>query len=394
MKVLVLGAGGQGAPCASILARDKSVSELKLGDINLELAVKASDKINKMISREFVIPIRVDAADPEDVASAAKGMDVLVDLVSSEFAHTVMAGAVKAGVNYVNTAWDETHFKDFDKIKGFSLDDKFAMFDDFARQNLTAVMGCGQTSGYASNVIIMYYANKMDSVESVKIRLAKKDTSITEEEEILQPWNPGWNPKVALGDFDLWCVKFEDGKFVIVDEKFSEPELWEFPEPFGKTLVAHHAHEEPFAIPFSLAEKGLKYCDFKYYVNKQVAPIVALGLGSDQYIDVKGVRVKPIDVVVALVKPSADGFLKEDPSTFAYMDKTKYVSVMLEIKGIKDGEKITYLIHVPSMVTPRQVMYDTYGTSLINVALPAAIGAKMAVEGTKKGCYQFQRLRS
>ena len=35
-KVLIVGAGAQGAPCASILARDKDVSEIVLGDIDLD----------------------------------------------------------------------------------------------------------------------------------------------------------------------------------------------------------------------------------------------------------------------------------------------------------------------------------------------------------------------
>lgn len=37
-KVLIVGAGAQGGPCASILARDEDVSEIMLSDINYELA--------------------------------------------------------------------------------------------------------------------------------------------------------------------------------------------------------------------------------------------------------------------------------------------------------------------------------------------------------------------
>ena len=33
--ILVVGAGGQGAPCASILARDDQFSEIRLGDVDL-----------------------------------------------------------------------------------------------------------------------------------------------------------------------------------------------------------------------------------------------------------------------------------------------------------------------------------------------------------------------
>ena len=54
MRVLIVGAGGQGAPCASILARDSDVSSITLGDIDLDLANRVkgrvgSDKIAHII---------------------------------------------------------------------------------------------------------------------------------------------------------------------------------------------------------------------------------------------------------------------------------------------------------------------------------------------------------
>jgi malate/lactate dehydrogenase len=45
-KILVVGAGGQGGPCASILATDEEISEIRLGDINFELAQSVAAKIN------------------------------------------------------------------------------------------------------------------------------------------------------------------------------------------------------------------------------------------------------------------------------------------------------------------------------------------------------------
>lgn len=380
MKALIMGAGGQGSPCASILSKDPEVTQIKLCDINMELLEKVKGRIN---SPKLVIE-KVDAKNVEEIAAAAKGMDVIIDLVTPAFFLNVLKAAARAKVNYVNTAWEEYLYEGFEE-HDVVMGAKLKMFDDFADNDLTAVLGCGMTSGYTTNVLIRYYADKLDTVESVKIRLAKKDTSIRDEEEILHPWNPGWNPRQALLDFVVPTYKFSDGKFIKMPEAFAEPEMWEFPEPIGRTLVSHHAHEEPFCIPQSLAHKGIKYCDFKYYVNKQVAPIVALGLGQEEKINVNGVAVSPIDVVLDFVPVSGDAFLNEDPSKFDYLDQTKLTSIMFEMVGSKDGREVTYLINFPNPTTPRQKMFDTYGTSLINVALPAAIGAKMAVEGTAKG---------
>lgn len=388
MKALVMGAGGQGAPCASILSRDSEVTEIKLCDIDIGVLEKVKAKIN---SPKLVVD-KVDATNVDDIARAAEGMDVVIDLVNPAFFTNVMEAALKVGAHYVNTAWEEYLFEGVDPAGEIPVDARLMMQEDFAKKGTTALLGCGMTSGFGSNILARYYVDKLDSVKSIKVRLAKKDTTIPDEEEILYPWNPGWNPKQALLDFVIPTYKFEDKRFVVMDKPFAEPEMWDFPEPIGKTLVTHHAHEEPFSLPFSFRDKGLEYCDFKYYVNKQIAPIVALGLGEEDEIDVKGIKIKPIDVVLSKVPAPGDAFLGEDPSKFDYLDKTKLVAIMVEVIGEKDGKEITYLVHLPSMNTPRQAMYDAYGTSIISVALPAVIGAKMIFEGAIKGVIHPQDL--
>ena len=47
MKVLIVGAGGQGGPCASILARDNTVEEIRLVDINGSVAETSLQKSGK-----------------------------------------------------------------------------------------------------------------------------------------------------------------------------------------------------------------------------------------------------------------------------------------------------------------------------------------------------------
>ena len=389
MKILVLGAGGQGAPCASILSKDPEVLEVKLCDIDMELLQKVKDKINHP-----KIKIKnLDASEEDAIIKESEGMDAIIDLSPPSFFPTVMKAAYLAKVHYVNTAWEEAMFEKYDE-QGVKLGDKVKLHDEFVKSDLTAVLGCGMSSGYATNVLARHYVDKLDTVERIKIRLGKKDTVYNDEEEILSPWNPGWNPRTALLDFIVDSYKFENGEFVKIEGAFAEPEMWDFPEPVGRMLVTHHAHEEPFSLPFSFADKGLKYCDFKYYANKQVAPIVALGLGSREKIKVSGVEISPIDVVMALVPKSQNAFLNEDPSKFKELDETKHVSIELEIKGVKNKKEITYRIHVPNMNAPRQQLYDIYGTSLIAVALPAVIGAKMAIEGTKKGVIAPQDMDS
>jgi saccharopine dehydrogenase-like NADP-dependent oxidoreductase len=57
-KILLIGAGAQGGPCASILSREKKVSEIVLGDINLELAKRVSKKLGS----DKITTIQLDAS--------------------------------------------------------------------------------------------------------------------------------------------------------------------------------------------------------------------------------------------------------------------------------------------------------------------------------------------
>ncbi|MCD6599674.1 MAG: saccharopine dehydrogenase NADP-binding domain-containing protein, partial [Dehalococcoidia bacterium] len=92
-KVLIVGAGAQGGPCASILARDKDVSEIVLGDIDLELA----NKVKQKIKSAKITPVKVDAGRVEDIERAARGVDVIINLTVTAFNSNIMKAALKSG---------------------------------------------------------------------------------------------------------------------------------------------------------------------------------------------------------------------------------------------------------------------------------------------------------
>ncbi|MDD4593274.1 MAG: saccharopine dehydrogenase NADP-binding domain-containing protein, partial [Parabacteroides sp.] len=174
MKVLVVGAGGQGAPCASVLARDNNIKEIRLADIDLNICKKVASKIGS----PKIKPIQADASDVDEIADAAKGADVIIDLVTPIFFVNIMKAALRVNAHYVNTAWEEYLYEGYEE-HDVMLGAKLKMHDDFAEKGLTAILGCGMTSGFASNVLVRYYSDKLDTVESVRLRLAKKDISIS-----------------------------------------------------------------------------------------------------------------------------------------------------------------------------------------------------------------------
>jgi len=91
---------GQGDPCASILARDKDVSEVVLGDIDMDLANKARNKIRS----DKVTAVKLDAGKVEDIKNAGRGVDVIINLTLIQFNANVIQAAVENGAHYVDNA--------------------------------------------------------------------------------------------------------------------------------------------------------------------------------------------------------------------------------------------------------------------------------------------------
>jgi saccharopine dehydrogenase-like NADP-dependent oxidoreductase len=107
-KILLIGAGAQGGPCASILSRDKKISEIVLGDINLELA----KKVSKKIGNEKITTIKLDASKTEEVEKAAKGADAVINLTLTAFDMNIMKATLRSGAHYIDTSFGEPDLMD------------------------------------------------------------------------------------------------------------------------------------------------------------------------------------------------------------------------------------------------------------------------------------------
>jgi saccharopine dehydrogenase-like NADP-dependent oxidoreductase len=247
---------------------------------------------------------------------------------------------------------------------------------------LTALIGCGATPGI-TNVLARYACDKLDRVDEIRVRAGYK-TLGEAGEEVVAGWDPGWSPEVALMDYSDPSPVFEDGEFVNYPP-FSGVETYDFPEPVGPVVVAHHSHEEaPFMGRF--IGQGLKYVDFKYPIDPIAGALVKMGFASYEPIDVKGVEVAPIDVVSVMAPPPVDTFFTESEETVQLLLPLARATVV-EVKGARSGEEVTYRLRIvlPPAAEERLGIFRRLGTVKIYVALPAVIGAKMCVGDVQKG---------
>lgn len=367
-RVAVIGAGGQGGPCASILARDKEVSEIVLGDIDLDLVNKVKDKIKS----DKIIAMKVDAGKIEDLKRAASGADAIINLTVPQFNMNIMKAALQNGAQYVDTALDCSTIAQLTEKKPLEMD------NEFKKAGLTALIGCGATPG-VSNVLTKYVCNKLDQVDAICIRCSGEILKKPEDEDIISAWDPDWSPVTAITDYAMEPIVFEDGEYKRYPP-FSGREEYDF-EPFGKVLLSYHLHEEAVMLPRFIG-KGVKYVDFKYPVDVQAANLIALGFASDKAMNVKGAKVSPLDVLAKLVRPPVNDFFTEEETIKLPLN---FVEMMvIKVKGVKSGEDIEYTIfyHFNLFATEeeRLEIYNRFGTTKIYVALPAIVGAKMCVE--------------
>ena len=365
-KVLIVGAGAQGGPCASILSRDKDVSEIVLGDIDLELANEVKNKIKS----DKITVVKLDAGKVEDIRSAARGADVIINLTLIRFNANVMQAAVESGAHYVDSASGEPFWTQLTEGQPLEFD------DEFRKAGLTALIACGGTPGL-TNVLIRYTCDKLDRVDEIHIRAGRK--RLEESKEVVSAWEPGWCPEVALADYAEPPGVFENGK-PRVYPIFSGCEEYVFPDPVGPVVVTYHAHEESVTLPRFIG-KGIKYCDFKYPIDSIAGALVKMGFAERKAIDVKGVKVTPLDVLMKLVHHPVDTFLGEDEAAIG-RPPTFVSFIVMEIKGAKSGEDVTYkLIRRSATAEENLRLYRKFGTALIFVALPAIVGARMCVAG-------------
>lgn len=378
MRVLVVGAGAQGGPCTSILAKDDGVSEIVLADVNLELAKKVAAKVgtHKVVTR------KLDAASVDDVSLAAKGVDVIINLTLPAYDMNIMEAALRSGAHYVDTSFGEPSLLDIrarDNILAQIIENRPLSLDkEFKDVGLTALLGCGISPGMV-NVITKYACDKFDHVNRIRIRLGDRPLK---QPDVVSAWTPTWSPFRALWGYAVEPTIFENGEYKRYPI-FSGPEEYHFPDPVGSILLTYHQHQEPITLPHFI-DKGVQYCDFKYPVDTLAGAFVKMGFASPDPVEVNGIKVVPRNLLLKLVQPPVNAFLTEDESSTRLPPREAYVTVV-EVEGSQSGEEIQCTISTPwpSLTTPeeRSKVYDKLGTNMIDVALPAVVGAKLCVRG-------------
>lgn len=337
MKIIVLGCGLVGKPMAIDLAPDFDVTVADISAANL----------NKTGKNHGIKTIQQDLSNKVELSALLKDFDLVVNAVPGFMGFETLRTIIEAGKDVVEIA--------------FSPEDVL-LLDDLARQNgVTAICDMGVAPGM-SNVLIGHITGMMDKTEKVRIYVGGLPKKRTWPFEYKAPFSP----IDVIEEYTRPARVVENGK-VVIKEALSEVELMSF-DPVG-TLEAFnsdglrslvHTIDAP-----DMVEKTLRYPGHAELMKA----FRATGFFSQESIDVKGQKIRPIDLTAKLLFPKWELGIEEAELTI--------MQVMIE--GIKEGKQMRYTYD----------LYDEYDpqTKTHSMARTTGYAATAAVRMLAEGLY-------
>jgi len=224
----------------------------------------------------------VDVHNKAELVKALKGVDVVVNLVAPYYLHgTVVADAAfEAGAHYTDISAD------------VPITEKLLEEDKkWKDAGLTLITGMGAAPG-TSNLMIAEFASNFDKIIEAHIAwVAGQDPQEIEESATLKDFI-----KMEFGKI----VSFIDGKMVTVQGFVDGAEDLKFGD---KTVTVYHSgHSEPITVPRYFP--GIRTVTVKgngapFGICEIIGKAVEIGLDSEEEIEVKGNKIKPIDFLTS-----------------------------------------------------------------------------------------------
>lgn len=348
MRILLVGAGGVGNAIAKIAARRSFFETMIVSDYDparAEAAIAWIEAKHGPQGDRFVAA-RIDASDPDDVASVARehGATHVMNAVEPKFVPTIFAGALAAGADYLDMAMSlsEPHPTDPLTLTGVKLgDDQFAQAPDWETAGRLALVGMGVEPGL-SDVFARYAA---DHLFSAIDELGTRDGAnlVVRDEAGNEIFAPSFSIWTTIEECLNPPVIWEKDRGWYTTEPFSEPEIFRFPDGIGDVECVNVEHEEVLLMPRWVDARRVT---FKYGLGNEFIGILKtlhqLGLDKTTPVRVRSangpVEVAPRDVVAAGLP---------DPATLGpRMTGKTCAGLWVTGTGIDGQAREVYLYHV------------------------------------------------
>ncbi|MBV9710743.1 MAG: saccharopine dehydrogenase NADP-binding domain-containing protein [Ktedonobacteraceae bacterium] len=291
MHIIVLGgAGAMGRIAVRTLLEFEDIDQVTIADYNEERALEVASSLasSKIQVRQ------IDVNDEERLGQLLRGADTVLNAVEYVFNLPVLRACIR----------EHVHYADLGGL--FHMTRRLVELQDEAKAaGITAIVGMGGTPG-VTNMLARLAVDQLDSVEAIKVQLGCSDATPS-----TAPLVAPYSIRTILDEFTKAPQVYQDGVWY-PQQPLSGQEEIVFPDPVGRASAVYSLHSECALFPLAFREKGIKHVSFKIafpgdFMTK-LKFLVDLGFGSDEPIDVQGVRVSPREVLARLLEtfPSED----------------------------------------------------------------------------------------
>lgn len=350
MHIVVLGgAGAMGRITVRTLTKYQDVDQITIADYNEERAAEVASSLQ---SSKIQVK-QIDVHNEERLRQLICGADVVLSAVEYVFNLPILKACIQ----------ERVHYADLGGLFHMSRT-LMALHEEVEAAGITAILGMGGTPGI-TNLLARLAVDQLERVESIKVQLGCSDATPS-----TAPLVAPYSIRTILDEFTKEPQVFEDGTWH-AQKPLSGQEEITFPQPVGKATAIYSLHSECATFPVSFRDKGIRYVSFKIafpgdFLTK-LKFLVDLGFGSDEPLNVRGVKVSPREVLARLLE------------TFPAEDVEPQDCDILRIvaTGETDGQRIE--ITNQMVVLP----YTRWGISAgaLDTGMPLAVAGHMLATG-------------
>ncbi|UCE59871.1 MAG: saccharopine dehydrogenase NADP-binding domain-containing protein [Phycisphaerales bacterium] len=301
-NAVVLGCGLVGATMARDLAAD-AVFEVTAADIDTE-------NLHKLGANTGIKTIQADLSDPDHIRGLIADCDIVVGGLPSRIGFQTLRTVIEAGKPYCDIT--------------FMSDDAMELDELAKKHDVTAVVDCGVSPGL-SNLFIGYVHGVLDRTDRAVIYVG----GLPKVRHWPYHYKAPFAPSDVIEEYTRPARLVENGS-IVIKSALSEPELLDFPR--AGTLEAFNTDGlrsllKTVDIP-DMKEKTLRYpghCELMRVLRET-------GFFDKEEIDIRGTKVRPLDVTSKLLFPKWTRELGEE----------EYTILRVIIEGSKDNRRVRY----------------------------------------------------
>src|SRR5437660_2825843 len=358
MHIIVLGgAGAMGRNTVRTLIEYEDVDQVTIADYNEERAREVAATLG---SSKIQVK-QIDVNDSERLSQLLQGSDVVLNAVEYIYNLPVLEACIQ----------EKVHYADLGGLFHMTrkLMDRSAAAE---AAGITAIVGMGGTPGI-TNLLARAAVDKLDRVDSIRVQLGCSDSTPS-----TAPLVAPYSIRTILDEFTKQSQVFQDGAWYPQQPLTGQEEMI-FPLPVGRATAIYSLHSECATFPVSFKDKGIRYVSFKIAFPSDFMTklkfLVDLGFGSDEPINVRGVKVSPREVLARLLEMvPAEDVEPQDCDV---------------LRVVTAGESNGQQVEITNQVVVLPYRRWNIGAGALDTGTPLAIAGRMLANGeiTRRGAF-------